>query len=125
MACGLTMGTFGGLTEDCPEVKIVIDEKSGGDPRDLGTFDPLDHPDCDKKLTMAPVDDAETYDVEDVSTPQAFQRNLEHYRPIIGRLFHTPDDFEDFMKLPISKEQRADLLKKLTTVGKGAKRRPC
>lgn len=63
----------------------------------------------------------EQEDAPCVDTPQLFEQELDRYRPHIGTLFRNEEEFETFMRLPISNNDRVTLLQKLLTV-KGSKR---
>lgn len=56
-----------------------------------------------------------------VDSPALFEQELTRYRGQLGPLFKSEQEFETFMRLPISKDQRTALLQKLLSV-QGAKR---
>lgn len=57
-----------------------------------------------------------------VDTPQSFQMYVERMRPIYGAAFHSNEEFELFMRLPLSDADRYAMFRGLTLVGKGSKR---
>lgn len=61
-------------------------------------------------------------DVVTCETPQAFQTMLENHRSVFGVAFKTELDYQDFMKLPINKEQRFALFAQLTSNKRKTKR---
>lgn len=57
-----------------------------------------------------------------VDTPQSFQAFVERMRPLYGAAFHSNEEFELFMRLPLSDSDRYAVFKGLTLAGRGSKR---
>lgn len=60
--------------------------------------------------------------VIDVSNPRLFDAYMDSWRARVGWMFKDDAEYETFMKLPISTQERLQLLQKLTNKTRGPKR---
>lgn len=67
-------------------------------------------------------DETDVGSIPDVSSPTTFATHMDNWRPKLGHFFCSEEEFETFMKLPISNQQRGDLISKLTSHRRSAKR---
>ena len=90
----------------------LVDEKHD-EPEQVLTHFVMDNDDG-KKIQFTEIPTATITDnVPVVDTPISFEQELTKYRPVIGSMFRKEDDFETFMRLPISDTDRMTLLQKL------------
>lgn len=66
--------------------------------------------------------EADMDSIIDVSNPRLFDAYMDSWRARVGWMFKDDSEYETFMKLPISTQERLQLLKKLTVKNKGSKR---
>jgi len=78
--------------------------------------------DSTHKLQFTTTDEDAGSSAADVSSPLLFADYLDTWRARVGWMFRDDSEFEIFMKLPISTQERLQLLQKLTLKTKGAKR---
>lgn len=60
--------------------------------------------------------------IVDVSNPRLFDAYMDSWRARVGWMFKDDTEYETFMKLPISTQERLQLLQKLTNKTRGSKR---
>ena len=90
----------------------LADEKHDEPEKSLAHF-VMDNDDG-KKIQFTEIPTATITDnVPIVDTPISIEQELTKYRPVIGSMFRKEDDFETFMRLPISDTDRMTLLQKL------------
>ena len=106
--CGTKMDAAVANEHDCNSVDEKHDE-----PEQVLTHFVMDNDDG-KKIQFTEIPTATITDnVPVVDTPISFEQELTKYRPVIGSMFRKEDDFETFMRLPISDTDRMTLLQKL------------